>query len=93
MKSLNVNAVRTSHYPPDPMFLTLCDLYGLYVVDEADIETHGTCCDPVSYTHLESPFSAACKPLVESGGAAKKGERNAFCRRPGSIDTSSIHCG
>lgn len=47
MKRLNVNAVRTSHYPPDPMLLTLCDLYGLYVVDEADIETHGTCCDPV----------------------------------------------
>ena len=41
MKSLNVNAVRTSHYPPDPFFLTLCDVYGLYVVDEADIETHG----------------------------------------------------
>ena len=41
----------------------------------------------------ESPFSAACKPLVESGGTAKKGERNAFCRRPGSIDPSSIHCG
>ena len=42
MKRLNVNAVRTSHYPPDPYFLTLCDVYGLYVVDEADIETHGT---------------------------------------------------
>ena len=41
MKSLNVNAVRTSHYPPDPFFLTLADLYGLYVIDEADIETHG----------------------------------------------------
>lgn len=41
MKEFNVNAVRTSHYPPDPMFLTLCDIYGLYVVDEADIETHG----------------------------------------------------
>ncbi len=41
MKEFNVNAVRTSHYPPDPMFLTLCDMYGLYVVDEADIETHG----------------------------------------------------
>ncbi len=41
MKQLNVNAVRTSHYPPDPYFLTLCDVYGLYVVDEADIETHG----------------------------------------------------
>ncbi len=41
MKELNVNSVRTSHYPPDPFFLSLCDYYGLYVVDEADIETHG----------------------------------------------------
>lgn len=46
MKSLNVNAVRTSHYPPDAQFLVLCDIYGLYVVDEADIETHGCGCDP-----------------------------------------------
>ena len=44
MKSLNVNAVRTSHYPPDHQFLVLCDIYGLYVVDEADIETHGCGC-------------------------------------------------
>ena len=42
MKALNVNCVRTSHYPPDPLFLQLCDQYGIYVVDEADIETHGT---------------------------------------------------
>lgn len=41
MKTYNCNAVRTSHYPPDPLFLTMCDVYGLYVVDEADIETHG----------------------------------------------------
>lgn len=41
MKSLNVNCVRTSHYPPDPQFITLCDMYGLYIVDEADLETHG----------------------------------------------------
>lgn len=41
MKSFNVNAVRTSHYPPDPFFLQLCDHYGLYCIDEADIETHG----------------------------------------------------
>lgn len=40
-KEYNANCVRTSHYPPDPMFLDLCDLYGVYVVDEADIETHG----------------------------------------------------
>lgn len=42
MKEYNVNAVRMSHYPPDPMLIKLCDEYGLYVIDEADIETHGT---------------------------------------------------
>ncbi|MBV9852715.1 MAG: DUF4981 domain-containing protein, partial [Armatimonadetes bacterium] len=41
MKRHNINAVRTSHYPPDPYFLDLCDRHGLYVVDEADLETHG----------------------------------------------------
>ncbi len=41
MKELNVNCVRTSHYPPDPVMLIMCDYYGIYVVDEADIETHG----------------------------------------------------
>jgi beta-galactosidase len=41
MKRHNVNAVRTSHYPPHPRFVELCDEYGLYVVDECDLETHG----------------------------------------------------
>ncbi|NSW90389.1 MAG: DUF4981 domain-containing protein [Firmicutes bacterium] len=41
MKQHNINAVRTSHYPNDPRFLDLCDRYGLYVIDEADLETHG----------------------------------------------------
>lgn len=41
MKKFNINAVRTSHYPNDPYFYDLCDQYGLYVLDEADIETHG----------------------------------------------------
>jgi beta-galactosidase len=40
-KRHNVNAVRTSHYPPHPHFLDLCDEHGLYVVDECDLETHG----------------------------------------------------
>jgi beta-galactosidase/beta-glucuronidase len=43
MKQHNVNAVRTSHYPNDPRWLDLCDRYGLYVIDEADIECHGAC--------------------------------------------------
>ncbi|MBP6687832.1 MAG: DUF4981 domain-containing protein, partial [Lacibacter sp.] len=41
MKQFNVNAVRLSHYPNDPLWYKLCDEYGLYLVDEANIETHG----------------------------------------------------
>ncbi len=40
MKELNVNAVRTSHYPNDPTFYKLCDEYGIYVMDEANVESH-----------------------------------------------------
>ena len=40
MKRLNINAVRTSHYPNDPVFYDLCDRYGLYVLAEADVECH-----------------------------------------------------
>lgn len=41
MKQNNINAVRTSHYPCDPRFYDYCDRFGLYVMDEADLETHG----------------------------------------------------
>ncbi|MGN0600867.1 MAG: glycoside hydrolase family 2 TIM barrel-domain containing protein [Oscillospiraceae bacterium] len=41
MKKHNINAVRTSHYPNAPRFYQLCDEYGLYVIDEADCESHG----------------------------------------------------
>jgi beta-galactosidase len=41
MKQHNINAVRTSHYPPHPDFLDLCDEFGLYVIGECDLETHG----------------------------------------------------
>ncbi len=40
-KQYNVNTVRTSHYPNDPRFVGLCDEYGIYVVDETDLECHG----------------------------------------------------
>lgn len=40
MKQHNINAVRTSHYPPHPDFLDLADEYGLYLIDECDLETH-----------------------------------------------------
>lgn len=40
-KKYNINAVRTSHYPNNPMWYQLCDQYGIYVIDEANIESHG----------------------------------------------------
>lgn len=54
MKQMNFNAVRCSHYPPDPYFLDLCDKYGLYVIDEADIESHANhnlLCNDVRYAN------------------------------------------
>jgi beta-galactosidase len=55
MKKLNFNAVRHSHYPPDPYWLELCDEYGLYVVDEANIESHGRYYD-LAYTLGNDPL-------------------------------------
>ncbi|MFN8441849.1 MAG: glycoside hydrolase family 2 TIM barrel-domain containing protein [Caldilineaceae bacterium] len=50
MKQFNINAIRTSHYPKDPYFYELCDRYGMYVIDEANIESHAfyhdICRDP-----------------------------------------------
>ena len=53
MKQHNVNAVRCSHYPNDPRFLDLCDEIGLYVIDEANVESHGwntSLCHDARYT-------------------------------------------
>ena len=41
LKRANVNTIRTSHYPNDPRFVELCEQFGFYLVDEADLETHG----------------------------------------------------
>ena len=52
MRAHNINAVRTSHYPSDDAFYRLCDEFGFYVVDEANIEAHayeGTICDDPTY--------------------------------------------
>ncbi|HEX6553222.1 MAG TPA: glycoside hydrolase family 2 TIM barrel-domain containing protein [Ktedonobacteraceae bacterium] len=54
MKQHNINTVRTSHYPNDPRFLDLCDEYGLYVIDETDLECHGfgsATVDPKTFLH------------------------------------------
>lgn len=55
MKQFNVNAVRTSHYPKDPAFLDFCDEYGLFVVDEANIEAH----DFYSYLCRDTRYATA----------------------------------
>lgn len=52
MKQLNMNTVRTSHYPPTPEFLNLCDRMGFYVILETDLETHG-----FTIRHPESGYS------------------------------------
>ena len=46
MKMMNVNAVRTCHYPNNPLWYDLCDQYGIYLIDEANIESHGMGYDP-----------------------------------------------
>ncbi len=51
MKALNVNAVRTSHYPNMPEFYQLCDKIGLFVMDEADLEMHGAATRDGGYDH------------------------------------------
>ncbi|MDF7669105.1 glycoside hydrolase family 2 TIM barrel-domain containing protein [Lactobacillus sp. ESL0703] len=42
MKQHNINAVRTSHYPNQPLWYKLCDEYGIYLIDEVNLETHGS---------------------------------------------------
>lgn len=53
-KQLNMNTVRTSHYPNDPYFYSLCDRYGIYVIDEANVESHGMGYGDKSLGHVKS---------------------------------------
>ncbi|TXE10363.1 DUF4981 domain-containing protein [Gelidibacter salicanalis] len=59
MKQNNINAVRASHYPNDPYWLELCDQYGLYVVDEANIESHPLAIDKNTQIGNEMSWLAA----------------------------------
>ena len=49
MKELNINTIRTSHYPPTPKFLDMCDELGFYVMLETDLEMHGFTCRDAGY--------------------------------------------
>ena len=52
MKQHNINAVRTSHYPQSPLWYKLCDKYGLFLVDEANLESHGLGYGPENVAHF-----------------------------------------
>ena len=73
MKRHNLNAVRTSHYPPHPRFLELCDEYGLYVVDECDLETHGF--EPLAWRGNPADDPAGATPWWTGCGARSSGTR------------------
>ena len=65
MKRLNINTIRTSHYPNTPEFYNLCDKYGFYVVDEIDLEMHGFMTADCSYKY--SPYDKSCPRICRSG--------------------------
>ncbi|MDH5609935.1 MAG: DUF4981 domain-containing protein, partial [Cyclobacteriaceae bacterium] len=69
MKQHNINAVRTSHYPNDPYWYRLCNEYGLYVIDEANVETHGFGYDidktPANKPEFEAMHMDRWKRMVE----------------------------
>lgn len=54
MKQHNINTVRTAHYPNDPFWYELCDRFGLYVIDEANVESHGMGYGDASLGHVKS---------------------------------------
>lgn len=80
MKSMNVNAVRTCHYPNTTLFYRLCDEYGLYVIDETNIETHGTWC----HGHGEEKAVPGNRPdwlqaTLARGRAMQERDKNHAC--------------
>jgi beta-galactosidase len=65
MKRFNVNAIRTSHYPKDAIFYDLCDRYGLYVIDEANIETHAYYLEICRDQRYTNAFVERVRSMVE----------------------------
>jgi beta-galactosidase/beta-glucuronidase len=65
MKQANVNSVRTCHYPDDPRWYDLCDEYGLYVLDEANIESHGVWDRPARDPDWREAFMERVTRMVE----------------------------
>jgi beta-galactosidase len=98
MKRLNINALRTSHYPNDPRLYELCDEYGILVMDEADLESHGArrklpasdsrwtaaCLDRVQRMILRDR-NHACVFFWSLGNEAGSGENFALMRRAAEV--------
>ena len=77
-KSLNINAIRTSHYPNTTLFYRLCDEYGLYVIDETNCETHGTWA-PMHDWYLPGDGEEWLAPLLARGRAMLERDKNHPC--------------
>lgn len=84
IKRWGFNAVRTSHYPNDPRFLDLCDEYGLYVIDEANLETHAA-----MFTLCHDPQYLAA--WVERGARMVLRDKNHACVIAWSLGNESGH--
>ena len=83
MKQHNINCIRTSHYPDCPEFYALCDSYGLYVMDECDLETHGVE-NAVGHRNLASMAEIADNPIWRQAVASRmqsmvERDKNAPC--------------
>lgn len=79
MKRHNINAIRTSHYSNDPRFYQICDEYGLYVLAETDLETHGFCEGPQPWKGNPANEPAWEKAIVERGTRMVQSFKNHAC--------------
>lgn len=66
MKELNINAVRTSHYPQPPLWYKLCDEYGIYLVDEANLESHGLGYGPANVSNFPQWHGAHMDRIIRA---------------------------
>ena len=78
MKSLNVNAVRTCHYPNTSLFYRLCDRYGLYVIDETNIESHGSWA-PLHHWYVPGDKPEWREAVLCRGRAMMERDKNHAC--------------
>lgn len=81
IKGLNINAVRTCHYPNDSAFYRLCDRYGLYVIDETNIESHGSWARPEDGEDRTVPGDRAewLENVLDRGRSMQERDKNHPC--------------